>query len=86
MSEHADIPAPGLKLGEEPPRIPDSIEGFIAAIVMGAAVRHHVRQRAGALLHQRLVRVHRGILGGADGGDGAGRHRRRLLPGTATSA
>jgi TRAP-type C4-dicarboxylate transport system permease small subunit len=34
MSDHADIPAPGLKLGEEPPRIPDSIEGFIAAMVM----------------------------------------------------
>jgi len=35
MSDHADLPTPGLKLGEEPPRIPDSIEGFIAAVVMG---------------------------------------------------
>jgi TRAP-type C4-dicarboxylate transport system permease small subunit len=35
MSDHADIPAPGLNLGERPPRIPDSIEGFIAAVVMG---------------------------------------------------
>lgn len=34
MSDHADIPTPGLKLGEGPPRIPDSIEGFIAAMVM----------------------------------------------------
>jgi TRAP-type C4-dicarboxylate transport system permease small subunit len=34
MSDHADIAAPGLKLGEEPPRVPDSIEGFIAAMVM----------------------------------------------------
>jgi TRAP-type C4-dicarboxylate transport system permease small subunit len=34
MSDHADIPTPGLKLGEGKPRIPDSIEGFIAAMVM----------------------------------------------------
>jgi TRAP-type C4-dicarboxylate transport system permease small subunit len=34
MSDHADIPTPGLKLGEKPPRVPDSIEGFIAAMVM----------------------------------------------------
>lgn len=34
MTDHADLPAPGLKLGEGKPRIPDSIEGFIAAMVM----------------------------------------------------
>lgn len=33
---HADMPAPGLKLGEAPPRVPDSIERFFAAIVMAA--------------------------------------------------
>lgn len=33
---HADLPSPGLKLGEAPPRIPDSIERFFAAIVMAA--------------------------------------------------
>ena len=36
MTEHADLPTPGLKLGEGPPRVPDSIEGFIAAMVMAA--------------------------------------------------
>ena len=34
MSENADIQTPGLRLGEGKPRIPDSIEGFIAAMVM----------------------------------------------------
>lgn len=33
---HADLPTPGLKLGEAPPRVPDSIERFFAAIVMAA--------------------------------------------------
>lgn len=36
MTEHADIQAPGLKLGEAPPRIPVTIEGAIGAAVMGA--------------------------------------------------
>jgi TRAP-type transport system small permease protein len=36
MSDHADVPTPGLNLGEGGPRIPDSIEGFIAAITMAA--------------------------------------------------
>lgn len=35
MTEHADIQAPGLKLGEAPPRIPVSIEGVIGAAIMG---------------------------------------------------
>lgn len=34
MSEHADIQAPGLQLGEKPPRISEEIEGFVAAMVM----------------------------------------------------
>lgn len=34
--DHADLPAPGIKLGEGPPRIPDSIERFLAAMVMAA--------------------------------------------------
>lgn len=33
---HADLPTPGLKLGEAPPRISDSIERCFAAIVMAA--------------------------------------------------
>ncbi len=33
---HADLPTPGLKLGEAPPRVPDSIERFFAAVVMAA--------------------------------------------------
>ena len=36
MTEHADIQAPGLKLGEAPPRIPVTIEGAIGATIMGA--------------------------------------------------
>lgn len=36
MTEHADIQAPGLKLGEAPPRIPVTIEGALAALAMGA--------------------------------------------------
>lgn len=36
MNEHADIQAPGLRLGEAPPRIPVTIEGAIGALVMGA--------------------------------------------------
>lgn len=35
MTEHADIQAPGLKLGEAPPRIPVTIEGAIGAAIMG---------------------------------------------------
>lgn len=35
MSEHADIQAPGLKLGEKPPAVPESIERMIGAAVMG---------------------------------------------------
>jgi TRAP-type C4-dicarboxylate transport system permease small subunit len=35
MTEHADIQAPGLKLGEAPPRIPITIEGAIGAAIMG---------------------------------------------------
>ena len=35
MNEHADIQAPGLKLGEAPARIPVSIEGAIGAAIMG---------------------------------------------------
>jgi len=34
VTEHADIQAPGLKLGEKPPRIPVTIEGAIGAAVM----------------------------------------------------
>lgn len=34
MSEHADIQSPGLKLGEMPPRVPESIERVIGAAVM----------------------------------------------------
>lgn len=36
MSDHGDVPTPGLDLGEGGPRVPDSIEGFIAAMVMAA--------------------------------------------------
>jgi TRAP-type C4-dicarboxylate transport system permease small subunit len=36
MTEHADIQAPGLQLGEAPPRIPVTIEGAIGAAIMGA--------------------------------------------------
>jgi TRAP-type C4-dicarboxylate transport system permease small subunit len=36
MTEHADVQAPGLKLGEAPPRIPVSIEGAIGAALMAA--------------------------------------------------
>jgi TRAP-type transport system small permease protein len=36
MTEHADIQAPGLKLGEAPPRIPVTIEGAIGAAIMAA--------------------------------------------------
>ncbi|PWS37534.1 C4-dicarboxylate ABC transporter permease [Falsiroseomonas bella] len=35
MSEHADLQAPGLKLGEAPPRIPVTIEGAVGALIMG---------------------------------------------------
>lgn len=35
MTEHADIQAPGLRLGEAPPRVPISIEGAIGAAIMG---------------------------------------------------
>jgi TRAP-type C4-dicarboxylate transport system permease small subunit len=35
MTEHADIQAPGLQLGEAPPRIPVTIEGAIGAAIMG---------------------------------------------------
>jgi len=35
MNEHAEIQAPGLKLGEAPPRVPVSIEGAIGAAIMG---------------------------------------------------
>lgn len=35
MTEHADVQAPGLKLGEAPPRIPVTIEGAIGAAIMG---------------------------------------------------
>jgi TRAP-type C4-dicarboxylate transport system permease small subunit len=35
MSEHADIQEPGLKLGEKPPRVPESVERVIGAAVMG---------------------------------------------------
>jgi TRAP-type C4-dicarboxylate transport system permease small subunit len=34
MTEHADIQAPGLRLGEKPPRIPVTIEGAIGAAIM----------------------------------------------------
>jgi TRAP-type C4-dicarboxylate transport system permease small subunit len=34
VDEHADIQAPGLRLGEPPPRVPVTIEGAIAAAVM----------------------------------------------------
>jgi TRAP-type transport system small permease protein len=36
MPEHADVQAPGLKLGEAPPRIPVTIEGAIGALIMAA--------------------------------------------------
>ncbi|MFC0387422.1 TRAP transporter small permease [Muricoccus vinaceus] len=35
MTEHADIQAPGLQLGEAPPRIPVTVEGALAALAMG---------------------------------------------------
>jgi len=35
MTDHADIQAPGLKLGEPPPRIPVTIEGAIGAAILG---------------------------------------------------
>ena len=44
----------------------------------GAHLPDHVRQRAGALLHRRLVRVHRGVLGVPDGRADARRRLRRL--------
>ena len=34
MTEHADIQAPGLQLGEPPPRIPVTVEGALAAAAM----------------------------------------------------
>ncbi|MBP0443179.1 TRAP transporter small permease [Roseomonas sp. SSH11] len=34
MTEHADIQAPGLRLGEAPPRIPVTVEGALAALAM----------------------------------------------------
>jgi TRAP-type C4-dicarboxylate transport system permease small subunit len=34
MTEHADIQAPGLQLGEAPPRIPVTLEGALAAAAM----------------------------------------------------
>lgn len=34
MSEHADMPTPGLKLSAQRLRVSDSVEGFIAAMVM----------------------------------------------------
>jgi len=34
MTEHADIQAPGLRLGEAPPRIPVTVEGALAAAAM----------------------------------------------------
>ena len=34
MTEHADIQAPGLQLGEAPPRIPVTVEGALAAAAM----------------------------------------------------
>ncbi|WP_235961383.1 TRAP transporter small permease [Falsiroseomonas selenitidurans] len=34
MDQHADIQAPGLQLGEAPPRIPVTIEGAIGAALM----------------------------------------------------
>lgn len=34
MSEHADIQAPGLKLGEKPPRVPETVERMVGAGVM----------------------------------------------------
>lgn len=34
MNEHADIQAPGLQLGEAPPRIPVTVEGALAALAM----------------------------------------------------
>jgi TRAP-type C4-dicarboxylate transport system permease small subunit len=36
MSDNADIQKPGLDLGEAPPRVPDSIEGLLAAAGMAA--------------------------------------------------
>ena len=36
MDNHADIQAPGLKLGEKPPRVPEGIEKAIAAAIMAA--------------------------------------------------
>jgi TRAP-type C4-dicarboxylate transport system permease small subunit len=35
MTDHADIQVAGLKLGEKPPRVPDSIERVLGAAVMG---------------------------------------------------
>ena len=35
MTEHSDIQAPGLQLGEAPPRIPVTVEGAIGAAIMG---------------------------------------------------
>lgn len=34
MTEHADIQAPGLKLGEAPPAVPETIERAIGAAIM----------------------------------------------------
>ncbi|MBP0491215.1 TRAP transporter small permease [Pararoseomonas indoligenes] len=34
MTDHADIQAPGLQLGEAPPRIPITVEGALAAAAM----------------------------------------------------
>jgi len=36
MTDHADIQAPGLKLGEPPPRVPITIEGAVGAAIMAA--------------------------------------------------
>ena len=36
MSENADIQKPGLDLGEAPPRVPDRLEGYLAAAGMAA--------------------------------------------------
>lgn len=35
MPEHADLPSPGLRLGEPPPRVPVSVEGAVGAALMG---------------------------------------------------
>jgi TRAP-type C4-dicarboxylate transport system permease small subunit len=35
MTDHADIQAPGLKLGEKPPRVPAEFERALGAAIMG---------------------------------------------------